>query len=371
MKATFESAASAHSLPFRRGARLLALLLMALALVAPAVATALSGSDPLARGAIDGERMLQDLKILAHDSMEGRQAGTAGGERARRFLAESFAERGLRPVGGERTLSFTFSHPATGQTTEGVNIIGMVPGGEHPGRYVIVTAHYDHLGVRDGEIYNGADDNASGTAALLALAAHFLESPPRHSLLFAALDAEEIGLLGARAFVSNPPVPLDSVLMNVNLDMVSRSDSDELYAAGTHHYPFLTSLVEEAADASAIHLLTGHDSPDLPPGDDWTMASDHGAFHEVGIPFIYFGVEDHLGYHHPSDTFENITPEFYLGAVNTVLDFLRIVDREGEGILGRRHRVGAELNDGTFEPAEGAFLESSPSSPRGPASIGK
>jgi Zn-dependent M28 family amino/carboxypeptidase len=114
----------------------------------------------------------------------------------------------------------------------------------------------------------------------------------------------------------------------VNMDMVSRSEAGELYAAGTYHYPFLFPLVERVAERAPVTLLTGHDRPDLPPGDDWTLSSDHGAFHEVGIPFIYFGVEDHPGYHNPTDTFENITPEFYVRAVTTVLDFVREADAE-------------------------------------------
>ncbi len=287
--------------------------------------------------------------------MEGRRAGTPGAERARRHLLEAFPERGLAPIRGLETQTFTFHDPLTGDATEGVNVLGMVQGTERPELFVVVTAHYDHLGVRNGDIYNGADDNASGTAALLALAEVLSEHRPAHSVLFVALDAEEIGLLGARAFVADSPVSLDSVIVNVNLDMVSRSEVDELYAAGTFHYPFLMPLIEKVAARAPIHLPTGHDSPDLPPGDDWTMASDHGAFHEVDIPFVYFGVEDHPGYHHPSDTFENITPEFYVHAVNTVLDFLGVVDREGEALLERRLGLGDAAPTGTFASAEGAL----------------
>jgi hypothetical protein len=117
--------------------------------------------------------------------------------------------------------------------------------------------------------------------------------------------------------------------MNVNLDMVSRSAAGELYAAGTYHYPFLEPSVDEVAERSTISLLKGHDSPGLPGGDDWTDASDHGPFHEVGIPFIYFGVEDHEAYHQPSDDFDGITPGFYADAVGTIADFLRVIDQEG------------------------------------------
>jgi len=309
------------------------------AAVSPAVpgATGIPGGStatpPATIHAIDTERLLLDLSILAHDSMEGRRTATPGIQRARAFLLEEFEGLALTPTDDGYELPFTFQSTAGGEVVSGVNLVGFVEGSEFPERFLVVSAHYDHLGVRGNEIYNGADDNASGTAALLALARHFGEQPPRHSILLAAFDAEEMGLRGARAFVASPPIPLSSIVMNINLDMVSRSEVGELYAAGTHHYPFLAPLVDEVAAVAPVTLLRGHDTPDLPPGDDWTMASDHAAFHEVGIPFTYFGVEDHAGYHDPSDTFENITPEFYGDAVTTILTFLRRVDDQGTLIL--------------------------------------
>jgi hypothetical protein len=289
-----------------------------------------------ARGRIDRGALIDGIRTLAHDSMEGRETGTPGGERARRYLVDRFDALGFATVDGVRTRSFTFTPRGGGEPVEGVNVLGLIPGTVHPDRYIVITAHYDHLGVRNGEIYNGADDNASGTSAIMALGRWLQSNRPRHSVILAALDAEEKGLQGARAFIADPPVPLSQVLMNVNLDMVSRNTADELYAAGTYHYPFLAPLVTEAAQRSRISLLMGHDRPDLPPGDDWTMSSDHGPFHQAGIPFLYFGVEDHPGYHNPMDVFEDITPEFYLEAVETILDMVLLLDRAGERILEAR-----------------------------------
>jgi Zn-dependent M28 family amino/carboxypeptidase len=282
--------------------------------------------------------MIADLTALAHDSLEGRQTGTAGAERARNFIVRAFEERGIAPLNGQRLRSFEFSGRGGSTPQTGANVLAVVPGTVTPNRYFVVTAHYDHLGVRDGQVFNGADDNASGTAALLALAAWLAQHPPRSSFVFAALDGEETGLRGARAFVAEPPVPLGCVVMNVNLDMVSRSAKNELYAAGAYHRPVFAPLVEEVAAKSKISLLTGHDRPGLPPGDDWTESSDHGPFHEAGVPFMYFGVEDHAGYHRPTDDATDITPAFYVEAIETVLDFLLVVDRSAEQIVssGRR-----------------------------------
>ncbi len=288
---------------------------------------------------VDAEELLRDLEILAHDSMEGRRPGTPGIERARSFILETLDERGVAPLHGERFQSFEFQNRRDGQNYVGHNLLGWIPGTDHPDSYLVLTAHYDHLGVVNGDIYNGADDNASGVAALLAAARHFTANPPAHSVVLAFLDAEEMGLQGARAFVNEAVVPLDRIVMNVNLDMVSRSEVGEIYAAGTYHYPFLLPLVEEVAEAPRITVLTGHDSPDLPPGQDWTMASDHAPFHQQGIPFIYFGVEDHPGYHDPSDTFENITPAFFVESTRSIIHFVTLADREGQAILEQSGRA--------------------------------
>jgi Zn-dependent M28 family amino/carboxypeptidase len=323
--------------------RLLVALALTLAVVwgapAPADAQAPAAAPVEAafgqRPRIDGERMLADLAALAHDSLEGRRTGTPGAEKARAYLVSAFDELGLGRI-GDRTHPFEFTGRGGGAAQVGVNVLGVVPGTAHPDRYIVVTAHYDHLGIRNDQIYNGADDNASGTAALLALAKWIRENPGRHSFVFVALDAEEMGLQGARAFVAEPPVARERIVMNVNLDMVSRSPAGELYAVGSYHYRFLAPLIAEAAEASRIELLTGHEGPGLPPGDDWTGSSDHAPFHQAGIPFVYFGVEDHPGYHQPTDDAEDITPAFYVEAIETALDFLLVADREGERILDAR-----------------------------------
>lgn len=302
-------------------------LLTVLALAACAAPPQTEPPGPVSAAAVDSATLMRDISVLAHDSMEGRLVGTPGGERARRFLLGRFGEIGLQQYGGTFEQPFTFERQ--GQQITGVNVVGHVRGSAVPDRYIVITAHYDHLGIRNGEIYNGADDNASGTAALLALADYFSRNQPRHSIIFAALDAEEGGLRGARAFVASPPVAREAIAINVNMDMVGRNDANELYVAGTHHYPQLLPFVERTATGAEVRLIPGHDTPNpANPSDDWSMASDHGAFHEQGIPFLYFGVEDHPDYHRPTDTFEGIQPGFYNRAVRTVLAVVRLLDTE-------------------------------------------
>jgi Zn-dependent M28 family amino/carboxypeptidase len=301
-----------------------AVLLPVLAGCAAPAETAVAGAPV----AIDSVRLLHDIGVLAHDSMEGRLVGTAGSAKARAFLDRSLRERGLTTAGGATSYLHPFQFTRRDSALTGINVVGMVRGTARPDRYIVVTAHYDHLGVRNGEVFNGADDNASGTAALLALAGHFARNAPRHSIIFAALDAEEGGLRGARAFVENPPVPRESIVLNINMDMVGRNDANELYVAGTSHYPQLLPFVQRVAANAEITLIPGHDRPGARPTDDWTNASDHAAFHQAGIPFLYFGVEDHADYHRASDEMAGIQPGFYARAVRTVLSAVRLLDAE-------------------------------------------
>ena len=281
---------------------------------------------------VDSVRLIDDVSRLAADSMRGRAAGTPENAMARAFIAARFDSLGLETVGGARVHPFTFVNRRDSSTVDAANVLGLVKGTEWPDSYIVVSAHYDHVGVGrvvDGDsIYNGADDNASGTAGLMALAAYFKAHPARHSLIFAAFDAEERGLQGATAFVANPPVPKESIALDVNMDMVSHSEAGELYAAGASKWPSLRPVLESVATTAPVKLLLGHDTAEPSPRDDWTTQSDQGAFHRAGIPFVYFGVEDHPDYHRPSDSLESITIGFYVGAVRTVLAAVQALDAE-------------------------------------------
>jgi Zn-dependent M28 family amino/carboxypeptidase len=247
--------------------------------------------------------------------------GTLGNLKARHFLERRMAEAGLHPIGTPAGYGRPFSWPrGTGE-----NLVGLVPGRDPEAEVIVLTAHYDHLGVQDGRIYNGADDNASGTAAALELARQLLADPPEHPVLVALLDAEEYGGWGARAFVDDPPVPRERIALNVNLDMVSRTDG-LLWAAGAYHTPALHPVLEEVVGRAPLTLRQGHDRPGAPEGDDWTSQSDHQAFHDAGIPFVYFGVEDHEDYHRSTDDFDRVNPGEYVASVQTILMALRALD---------------------------------------------
>ena len=293
------------------------------------VAYRAAGASQPAAVRIDGERLMNTVKTLADPKWEGRAAGSPGGLAARAWIVERFKTIGLQPVAGGYVHPFTFTRTTPGgrQDGEGANVLGLCIGTGDRLPYFVVSAHYDHVGVRDGQIYPGADDNASGVAVILELAAFCRKTPFRHTIVFAAFDAEERGLQGARAFLAKPPVPQERIALNVNLDMVSRSDKREIYIAGTHHYPDLKAPLEEAAKRAKITVRFGHDNPAAGKADDWTNQSDHGVFHAAKIPFVYFGVEDHADYHKPTDTADKINRGFFADAAETILDAVIALDR--------------------------------------------
>ena len=277
--------------------------------------------------AIDSVRLVNALSVLSADSMEGRRIGTPGGARARSFLKKAVDYAGLTPIGG--SLEQPFTAPGRGGEVHGVNLIGVVRGTAFPERYIVVSAHYDHLGVRGpgvkgDSLFNGADDNASGSAAILSLAAWFAAHPPENSLLFVWFDGEEQGETGSKYFVDHPPVPLASIVADVNLDMVSRNAKGELYAAGATPWPVMKPLLDSLVEIAAVTLKLGHDSG--VGQDNWIHQSDQGAFADKKIPFVYFGVEDHPDYHKPSDSFDHIQPGFYFRATMTIAEFVRRLD---------------------------------------------
>ncbi|HUP10825.1 MAG TPA: M28 family peptidase, partial [Niastella sp.] len=205
--------------------------------------------------------------------------------------------------------------------------IAMIPGSTYPDQYYVISAHYDHLGVKNGQIYYGTDDNASGSACLLALAAYFKQHPPKHSFILASFDAEEKGLVGSRYFVAHPPVDSTKIILNVNMDMVSRNPKNEIYASGTYHYPFLKKYVDSIKTMTTVNVLLGHDNP-AQGHDDWTNQSDHYPFHLAHIPFLYFGVEDHPDYHKPTDTFDKVDKGFYYRVCSMIKETIVLLDKQ-------------------------------------------
>jgi len=269
------------------------------------------------------ELLLKHIKSLSSDAFEGRRTGSKGAQKTQKYIINQFYSLGVLPLIKEYKQPFGFIDKR--EYYEGINILGLVKGTEFPKNYIVISAHYDHEGVERGEIFNGADDNASGVSALFSFAEYFINHPPKHSIIFAAFDAEELGLHGSEYFVKSTIMNSKHIVLNLNMDMISRSDKNELFVVGASNNKDLKQILQKNQYSSKIELLMGHDGYD--GLDNWIYSSDHANFHKKGIPFLYFGVEDHKDYHEPTDIFENIHPEFYVEAVKTILSVFEKVDR--------------------------------------------
>lgn len=282
---------------------------------------------------IDGNKLLRHLEYLSSDTLEGRKPLSKGSTMAQNYLLMVLSSLPLvAPLYPDFIQPFSFEDRRSKKmVVDARNIVAFIPGSTSK-KVIVVTAHYDHVGIgrpdsSGDSIYNGADDNASGTAALLELAAYFSKNRPQHGMLFAALDAEEMGLQGAKALVNDFPYPLEQIVLNVNMDMLSRSEAKEVFVSGTHYYPEFKSILEKIPLGPGSTLRFGHDIPGT-GAEDWTRSSDHGAFFEKKVPHLYFGVEDHVDYHQPSDSFEKIHPEFYKSTVELILKSLLALDHQ-------------------------------------------
>ncbi len=275
-------------------------------------------------------QLIADLRTLSADDMEGRDTGAPGGERARAYIVARLEALGVEPSAMGRLQPFQ----AQGRTREGpktfngTNILGLIPGTRVGDRYIVVSAHYDHVGMNDGQIYNGADDNASGVATMLELAHQLKAQAPEHSVIFVAFDGEERGLIGAKHFVEAPPVPLSSIALNLNFDMTARAETDgKLWVTGTYQHPTFRPMLEAVVSPGPVSLAFGKDTPQDTGADNWVEASDHGAFYRAGVPFLYLGVDYHPDYHKPTDDFEKVTPAVFTASTDLAIASFRALDK--------------------------------------------
>jgi hypothetical protein len=298
---------------------------LAFALLLPAVAAAQAPQRASA------DRLRRDVAVLADDRMEGRFTGSAGLDSAAAYIARRFASLRLTQVvdddapacarrrvsartGREQACtsylqrftarSAALAHAGRPSELPTQNVVATIPGTDPAlrGQVVVLGAHYDHLG-RDrtfstdpkagDAIRNGADDNASGTAAVMELARLFAARPARRTVMVVAFSAEELGLLGSQWFVEHSPVPVDSVAAMLNFDMVGRLTEDKLLVYGTATAAELPALLDSANAAGPALKVKGI-------GDGFGP-SDHSSFYVKNVPVLHFFTDQHADYHAATD----------------------------------------------------------------------
>jgi hypothetical protein len=271
-----------------------------------------SAAYDAALASISAGELAQNVHFLADKGLEGREAGSRGGYAAGDYLAGQFAKLHLAPGGTDRYFQ-TFSPNFR-------NVLAIMPGSDPAlkNQFVVVGAHYDHLGhgfrsasANSGQIHPGADDNASGTSAILQLAkALSLAGPASRSVLLAAWDAEEKGLLGSRHWLRAPTVPLPQVAVAVNVDMIGSLRDNRLYIWGSRTgYGLRRFVSEENREAKLLLDFS------------WPMKAnaDHYPFYERGIPVLMLHTGLHDRWHRPTDDAEHVNPDGMMRAVRLLL----------------------------------------------------
>lgn len=255
-------------------------------------------------------RVTADLHWLADDARAGRLTGSPEADSVAGWIARQFQAAGVQPAGVNgwfQAFAVAADAPSVAGTglggRTGLNVLGLIPGTDpdRRGEVIVVGAHYDHLGrgvvsslspeVR-GQVHNGADDNASGTAALLEIARQLAARPPARSVLLIAFSGEELGLLGSSHYIRHPVIPIARTVAMLNLDMVGRLREGRLLALGA------ATATEFPAILNALNATAGFD---LRASGDGYGRSDHASFYLAKVPVIHFFTDLHEDYHRASD----------------------------------------------------------------------
>jgi Zn-dependent M28 family amino/carboxypeptidase len=254
--------------------------------------------------------MIGRIRFLASDAMGGRGTPSPGLDLAAAYIASEFESMGLRPAGTDFIQRYPLAQGP--DAPRAPNVIAVLEGSDPTLRdtYIVFSAHMDHLGrglpdASGDSIYNGADDDASGTAAVLEIAEAFatMRERPARSVVFLLVSGEELGLLGSQAFIESNVLARDRMVANINIDMIGRNAADTVVAIGKP-YSTLGTLIDETAAAHPELGLRVVD--DLWPDEQFFFRSDHFNFARAGVPALFFFAGVQEDYHRPSDEVEGI-----------------------------------------------------------------
>lgn len=273
---------------------------------------------------ITAKELKKHLYIYAGDAMEGRMTGSKGQRKAANYIRDFYIKEDIAPAPDtdnyfQHIPASFFEGRRDPQATE--NVIAYIKGSEKPDEIIVISAHLDHVGIdKDGNVFNGADDDGSGTVSVMEMAQAFQKAVkdgngPKRSILFLHVTGEEIGLYGSRYYSENPLFPLANTVCNLNIDMIGRIDPDKkdnpnyIYLIGSN------KLSQELQDISAnvnekytnLELDYKYDAPDDP--NRFYYRSDHYNFAKNDIPVIFYFNGVHEDYHKITDTPDKIEYE--------------------------------------------------------------
>jgi hypothetical protein len=302
------------------------LFILALALVTITSITAQNatkGADVATfKNSITPAELSKHLYIVADDNMEGRNTGEPGQKRAGEYLINEYKKNGISfPKGAsdfyQKVPSDFMKRGFAPKLNDSENIWAFIEGSEKPQEILVISAHYDHVGIKNGEVFNGADDDGSGTVALLEIAQAFNEAKkqgfgPKRSILFLHVTGEEHGLHGSRFYSENPLFPIENTIADINIDMIGRRDTlhpktnNYVYVIGSDRLSSELHTINEEVNAKYTQLELDYKYNDRKDPERIYFRSDHYNFAKKGIPAIFFFNGIHADYHQSSDTPDKI-----------------------------------------------------------------
>ncbi|MFY0631344.1 MAG: M28 family peptidase [Flavobacteriaceae bacterium] len=274
---------------------------------------------------ITADELKTHLYIYSSDEFEGRNTGEPGQKKAIEYLKNFYVnEKIASPLGGDdyfqEVPSSYLSRNAGQYLKSSENVLAFIKGSEKPDEIVVISAHLDHEGMRNGEIYNGADDDGSGTVAILEIAQAFKKAAkegngPKRSILFLHVTAEEKGLLGSKYYTENPVFPITNTVTNLNIDMIGRVDDahkenpNYVYLIGSDKLSTELHNISEAMNTKFTKIALDYTYNDDNDPNRFYYRSDHYNFAQYNVPIIFYFNGIHEDYHKPSDTPDKINYE--------------------------------------------------------------
>lgn len=316
------------------------LSLVALAIIAVSCSTSQKATKVadvvVYKNSITPAELSKHLYIVADDNMEGRNTGEPGQKRAGEYLINEYKKNGISfPPGAtdfyQKVPSEFMKRGFAPKLNDSENIWTFIEGSEKPQEIIVISAHYDHVGMKNGEVFNGADDDGSGTVALLEIAQAFKKAKddgfgPKRSILFLHVTGEEHGLHGSRFYSENPLFPIENTVVDINIDMIGRRDTlhpktnNYIYVIGSDRLSSELHTINEEVNAKYTQLELDYKYNDRKDPERIYFRSDHYNFAKKGIPAIFFFNGIHADYHQSSDTPDKI--EYDALAKRTQLAFV-------------------------------------------------
>ena len=267
---------------------------------------------------ITAKELKENLYVYASDYFQGRETGTVGQRRAVDFLQNFYSTQGIEEAKGTDNYTQPMKLNIKGVEVETENVAAIIKGSKFPEEYIVISSHLDHIGIKNGEINNGADDDGSGTVALLEIAEAFkmaadVGQGPKRSLIFLHVTGEEKGLLGSSYYANNPLYPLTQTMTNLNVDMIGRTDPKRedkdpnyIYLIGADRLSQDLHDISEATNTKYTQFKLDYTFNEEKDPNRFYFRSDHYNFAKNNIPVIFYFSGTHEDYHKPGDTPDKI-----------------------------------------------------------------